>query len=159
LVTTGRSGLRAGAWYSVVGRTPKEVQLAVRGRTVSISRALVELRDTAPSEWTVLHPSGGRESYMVCPACRHRAPLPERQVATLRCPRCNGAFAIAWGGTRAPLPPPVEGLKPDRRTTRRRSPGERRGGGERRVTRPASSGRRRGERRVLPDRRRGAARR
>ena len=61
LLTAGRLGLRAGAWYSVVGRTPKEVQLAVRGRTVTVARTLVELRDTPPSDWTVVHPVGGRE--------------------------------------------------------------------------------------------------
>src|SRR2546429_9141734 len=114
LLTPGRLGLRAGAWYSVVGRTPKEVQLAVRGRTVTVARTLVELRDTPPSDWTVVHPVGGRESYMVCPACRHRVPLPERHVDTVRCPRCNAAFGIAWGATRAPSPP-SEGLRPDRR--------------------------------------------
>src|SRR2546429_6132750 len=135
LLTAGRLGLRAGAWYSVVGRTPKEVQLAVRGRTVTVARTLVELRDTPPSDWTVVHPVGGRESYMVCPACRHRVPLPERHVDTVRCPRCNAAFGIAWGATRAPAPP-SEGLKPDRRLARRRTSAERRGGGGRRTQAP-----------------------
>src|SRR2546429_2191566 len=131
LLTPGRLGLRAGAWYSVVGRTPKEVQLAVRGRTVTVTRTLVELRDTPPSDWTVVHPVGGRESYMVCPACRHRVPLPERHVDTVRCPRCNAAFGIAWGATRAPSLP-VEELKPDRRPPARPSSAERPRGGERR---------------------------
>src|ERR1051325_6941814 len=123
LLTPGRQGLRAGAWYSVVARTPKEVQLTVRGRTVTIARSLVELRDTPPSEWSVVHPANARESYMVCPGCRHRAQLPERRYETGRCPRCNVAFAIAWGETRAPSP--AEGLKPDRRVNRRRKGGER----------------------------------
>src|SRR2546430_8799306 len=68
---------------------------------------------------------------MVCPACRHRVPLPERHVDTVRCPRCNAAFGIAWGATRAPSLP-VEELKPDRRLARRRTSAERRGGGGRR---------------------------
>jgi len=156
LLTPGRLGLRAGAWYSVVGRTPKEVQLTVRGRTVTVSRALVELRDTPPSEWTVVHPAGDRASYMVCPACRHRVQLPERHVDTARCPRCNAAFAIAWGTTRAPVP--AEGLKPDRRISRRRRRPERRGGHDRRcAARTANPPRRNGERRALLDRRRRAA--
>ena len=155
LLTPGRQGLRAGAWYAVVGRTPKEVQVTVRGRTVTVARSLVELRDTPPSAWTVVHPVqtvGGRESYLVCPACRHRAPLPERHVTNLRCPRCNVAFAIAWGGTRAPSPP--EGLRADRRVSRRRGGRERRTGRDRRsVARGAGVSRRNGERRVLRDRR------
>src|SRR5256886_5114981 len=63
-------GLRAGAWYSVVGRTPKEVQLAVRGRTVTVARTLVELRDTPPSDWTVVHPRS--EERRVGKECRSR---------------------------------------------------------------------------------------
>ena len=153
LTPPGRLGLRAGAWYPVVSRTPKEVQLTVRGRTVTIARSLVELRDTPPSEWTVVHPSNGRESYMVCPACRHRAQLPERQVDTSRCPRCNVAFTIGWGASRAPLA--GEGLKPDRRVRRRRGGRERRTGRERRAAaRGAGVQRRNGERRAALDRRR-----
>ena len=156
LLTPGRLGLRAGAWYSVVGRTPKDVELAVRGRTVTIARSLVELRDTPPSEWTVVHPAGGRESYMVCPGCRHRVQLPERHVDLMRCPRCNAAFAIAWGGARAPAP--AEGLRPDRRAARRRSRSERRTGRDRRAAaRAVALPRRNGERRTLPERRRRAA--
>jgi len=154
LLTPGRLGLRAGAWYSVVGRTPKEVQLAVRGRTVTVSRTLVELRDTPPSDWTVVHPAGGRDSYIVCPACRYRDQLPERHVDTLRCPRCNAAFGIAWGAMRGPSVP-AEGLKPDRRTARRRTSAERRNGGERRTkARGTGLARRNGKRRVELDRRR-----
>jgi len=157
LLTAGRLGLRAGAWYSVVGRTPKEVQLAVRGRTVTVARTLVELRDTPPSEWTVVHPAGSREAYMVCPGCRHRAQLPERHVTTVRCPRCNVAFAIAWGGTRAPSPP--EGLRADRRLARRRKRGERRIGLDRRSTaRRSALPRRNSQRRALLDRRKRASR-
>ena len=158
LLTPGRLGLRAGAWYSVVGRTPKEVQLAVRGRTVTVARTLVELRDTPPSEWAVVHPTGGRESYIVCPGCRHRAQLPDRHVDTMRCPRCNAAFAIAWGGVPAPLSLAAQGLKADRRATRRRTVRERRTGRERRSTaRGASLPRRSGQRRALLDRRRRSA--
>src|SRR5256885_8533193 len=85
LLTPGRQGLRAGAWYSVVGRTPKEVQLTVRGRTLTIARSLVELRARPSSERTVVHPANVRESYMVCPGCRHRAQLHERRFDTGRC--------------------------------------------------------------------------
>jgi len=154
LLTPGRLGLRAGAWYSVVGRTPNDVQVAVRGRTVTVSRTFVELRDTPPSEWTVVPPAGGRDSYIVCPGCRHRAQLPDRHVDTMRCPRCNAAFGIAWGATRAPSVP-AEGLKPDRRAARRRTSAERRNVGERRTeARGGGRPRRNGERRAPLDRRR-----
>ena len=161
LTTPGRLGLRAGAWYPVLSRTPKEVQLTVRGRTVTIARSLVELRDSPPSDWTVVHPPNGRESYMVCPACRHRAQLPERQVDMSRCPRCNVAFTIAWGATRGSFPVPVDELKPDRRVRPRRRGPERRTGRERRgVLRRAGGSevpRRGGERRAALDRRRRGA--
>src|SRR5205807_647591 len=101
LLTPGRQGLRAGAWYSVVSRTPKEVQLTVRGRTVTIARSLVELRDTPPSDWTVVHPANARESYMVCPGCRHRAQLPEsRYGRCLRAQIVSRALGPGAGGQR-----------------------------------------------------------
>jgi len=131
--TPGRTGLRAGAWYSVVALTARDVHLVVRGRAVTISRALVELRDTPPHEWTVVRLPGGSDPYLVCPGCRHRTPLPERHVNTTRCPRCNGAFAIAWG--HAVGAPRVQELEPDRRLTRRRkSDVSRNGEPERRAT-------------------------
>jgi hypothetical protein len=140
-----------------VGRTPKDVQLTVRGRTVTIARSLVELRDSPPSEWTVVHPAGSRDTYLVCPACRHRAQLPERDVATLRCPRCNVAFTIAWGALRASAP--AGGLRADRRVARRRTHAERRSGLDRRgATRRAELPRRAVRRRALLDRRRAARR-
>ena len=123
VLAPGSTGLRAGAWYSVVARTPREVQVVLRGRNVSVPRSAVELRDTPPHEWTVVRPPPPRDHYMVCPGCRHRLTLPERSVTTARCSRCNQAYAVGWGGVERLSPP---GLRADRRVARRRTGVERR---------------------------------
>ncbi len=157
LQTPARCGLRWGAWYPVMGLTPREAQLWVRGRNVAVARSLLELRSTPPREWTVARTAQASDPYLVCPSCRHRAHLPDGRVTTLRCPRCNELFAIAWddgaaGSSR-------EELKPDHRMARRRMPRDRRTGHERRgVERRTLSGavpveRRLAERRVTADRR------
>lgn len=172
LQTPARCGLRWGAWYPVTGLTAREVQLWVRGRTLAVSRALLELRSTPPLEWTVARTKDASDPYLVCPSCRHRARLPDGRVATLRCPRCNELFTIAWDdrpskpAPRAPTAPLRDELKPDQRVTRRRMSQDRRSGddrrnGERRVIAwaPLPAERRKAERRVQADRRGGGDRR
>ncbi len=105
--------------------TPREVQLWVRGRNIQVARPLLEFRSTPPREWTVAR-TNGSDPYLVCPSCRHRAHLPDGQAATLRCPRCNELFTIAWDdrpskpAPRATTAPSRDELKPDQRMTRRR---------------------------------------
>ena len=151
LQTPARCGLRWGAWYPVMGLTPREAQLWVRGRALVVARSLLELRSTPPREWTVARTPAASAPYLVCPSCRHRAHLPDGRVATLRCPRCNELFTIAWDdratepAPRATTPPSRDELKPDRRMTRRRMVRERRNGPdrrevERRATTYASAG-------------------
>ena len=151
LQTPARCGLRWGAWYPVMGLTPREAQLWVRGRALVVARSLLELRSTPPREWTVARTPTASDPYLVCPSCRHRAHLPDGRVATLRCPRCNELFTIAWDdratepAPRATTPPSRDELKPDRRMTRRRMVRERRNGPdrrevERRATTYASAG-------------------
>ena len=126
LQTPARCGLRWGAWYPVMGLTPREAQLWVRGRGLAVARSLLELRSTPPREWTVARTTAASDPYLVCPSCRHRAHLPDGRAATLRCPRCNELFTIAWDeratapASRATTPPSRDELKPDRRMTRRR---------------------------------------
>ena len=138
LHTPARCGLRWGAWYPVMGLTPREAQLWVRGRALAVARSLLELRSTPPREWTVARPKDASDPYLVCPSCRHRAHLPDGRVATLRCPRCNELFTIAWDdratepASRATTPPSRDELKPDRRMTRRRMSRDRRNGPDRR---------------------------
>ena len=151
LQTPARCGLRWGAWYPVTGLTPREAQLWVRGRALAVARSLLELRSTPPREWTVARTPGASDPYLVCPSCRHRAHLPDGRVATVRCPRCNELFTIAWDdratqpAPRATTPPSRDELKPDRRMTRRRMLRDRRNGPdrrevERRATTYASAG-------------------
>jgi len=138
LQTPARCGLRWGAWYPVMGLTPREAQLWVRGRALAVARSLLDLRSTPPREWTVARPKDASDPYLVCPSCRHRAHLPDGRVATLRCPRCNELFTIAWDdratqpASRATTPPSRDELKPDRRMTRRRMSRDRRNGPDRR---------------------------
>src|SRR5213592_2227535 len=130
LQTPARCGLRWGAWYPVMGLTAREAKLWVRGRSQAVARSLLELRNTPPREWTVARTKDASDPYLVCPSCRHRAHLPDGRVTTLRCPRCNELFAIAWEDGSAE--PSREELKPDKRMTRRRLSRHRRTAAERR---------------------------
>jgi LSD1 subclass zinc finger protein len=126
-----RCGLRWGAWYPVMGLTPREARLWVRGRAMVVARSLLELRDTLPREWTVARPPGEADPYLVCPSCRHRARLPDGGVTTLRCARCNELFTIAWDNDSGE--PSRDQLRADRRMARRRIPRDRRTSDERRT--------------------------
>ena len=127
---------------------------------------------TPPREWTVARTNHGSDPYLVCPSCRHRANLPDGQASSLRCPRCNELFTIAWDdrpskpALRATTAPSKDELKPDQRVTRRRMSRDRRTeddrrNGDRRVVAwaPLPAERRKVERRVQADRRSGADRR
>ena len=151
LKTPARCGLRSGAWYPVVALTPRHAQVWVHGRALTVERGLLELRATPPREWTVVRPAGARDPHLVCPGCRARAAVPERPVASLRCPRCNELFTIARGDLSGA--PVRDELRPDRRRGRLRSAAERRSGADRR-----SKGRFGAERRGARDRRQGERR-
>jgi len=152
--------------------TPREVQVWVRGRNIQVARSLLEFRSTPPREWAVARTKDASDPYLVCPSCRHRAHLPDGHAATLRCPRCNELFTIAWDdrpskpAPRAPTAPSRVELKPDQRVTRRRMSQDRRSeddrrNGDRRVVAwaPLPAERRKTERRVQGDRRSGRDRR
>ena len=157
-------GLRLGAWYPVIGLSARDAQVQVRGRLVVMSRSLLELRTMPPQQWTVVPPgvdprrplAGARDGHLVCPSCRHRETMPEFRVPTLRCARCNGAFAIAWheqyprGEAGARASSPDAGILDSRNRTTRRRP---------RTDRRASLERRGGERRSGLERRSGIERR
>ncbi len=172
LQTPSRCGLRWGAWYPVMALAPREVQVWVRGRNIQVARSLLEFRSTPPREWTVARTNHGTDPYLVCPSCRHRANLPDGQASSLRCPRCNELFTIAWDdrpskpAPRATTAPSRDELKPDQRVTRRRMSRDRRSeddrrNGERRVVAwaPLPAERRKVERRVQADPRSGRDRR
>ena len=96
-------GLRRGAWYRVVALTPGEAVLDVNRRHVPLDRAALNLVTAPPQAWTVVRrPADARgvalalgERYAVCPSCRNRTPL-KGDTPTLRCPRCDGLFRVAW---------------------------------------------------------------
>lgn len=133
-----RCGLRWGAWYRVTVLTPREAHVWVSGHALTVSRSFVELRTTPPCDWTVVRPSRdlgwnmvrAPEPYLVCPSCHFRAPLPDTQVRTTRCPRCNELFTIAWHENYGPQSKPE--LRSDHRMTRRRLSVNRRSGPDRR---------------------------
>lgn len=150
-----RCGLRWGAWYPVMGLTPGEAELWVRGRAMVVARSVLELRDTQPHAWTVARPPGGSDPYLVCPSCRHRAHLPDARATTLRCPRCNDLFTIAWDNGFPERP--REQLSADHRMTRRRLSADRRSGQDRRILEAVEP--RAEERRVTVPRRSGWDRR
>src|SRR2546428_1056881 len=94
--------LRRGAWYRVIRLGAREVVLDVGRTPLTVARSVLRLSSAPPSQWTVVsdprHAAGlpaNLMEYAVCPSCRSRAPFDEHP-ATMRCPRCNGLFAVAW---------------------------------------------------------------
>ena len=96
--------LRRGAWFSVASISSLEVAITAYGKTVTVPRPFMEIRNSQPREWTVLinptvafrTPKRFRAGYLVCPGCRHRAVLPPNRVTKQFCPRCSNTFVIAW---------------------------------------------------------------
>ncbi len=106
LKTEGGHPLRRGAWYRVAALASQNVTVEIQRQAVAIPRALLEVVQAAPQRWTVVGrpaqavrlPASWGGAYGVCPGCRERAPL-SGAPATLRCPRCNGLFPVAWEET------------------------------------------------------------
>jgi hypothetical protein len=97
------SPLRKGAWYRIVKLTSMEATLNVKGKTVSVPRAQLQLASEPVLQWTVVpaprsaprFPSTWGPQYAVCPSCRDRAPLVDHPTS-MRCHRCNGLYDVAW---------------------------------------------------------------
>jgi hypothetical protein len=115
--------LRRGAWYRVTTRTPREVVLDVHDKAVHVPHTVLEFAGgRPPRRWSVVRrpadavrlPDAWGDHYGVCPSCAHRAPL-YGSPHTLRCPRCNKLFAVAWDelepgqATNSPSGPPAGG--------------------------------------------------
>ncbi|HXF94861.1 MAG TPA: hypothetical protein VNI61_02045 [Gemmatimonadales bacterium] len=98
-----QSPLRRGAWYKIVKLGPQDAVVDVKGRAVTVARALLEVVPAPRPRWTVVpsprnaprFPPTWGPHYAVCPNCRDRAPL-EGRPAGMRCHRCNGFFEVAW---------------------------------------------------------------
>ena len=99
--------IRRGAWYRVVQLTPREATLEVRGKKVPIPRAALEIVADPPLRWAVVPrprksarlPQGWGPEYGVCPGCKERVQLVDKP-RSLRCPKCNGLFDVAWTARR-----------------------------------------------------------
>ncbi len=109
---SGAHGLRRGAWYPVVSN-PKTGMLIVNvsRHNIPVARNLVELRSQRPKQWSVVQfdatdPGAERANqanigltYLVCPACRGRAPLDAEKPQEATCSQCGGEFRIDWAQT------------------------------------------------------------
>ena len=95
--------VRRGAWYQVLRLTPDAAILEVGQRSVSVPRALVQVTYVRPREWSVVPrpydavdiPISWGSRYGVCPACKHRMPLPREQTA-MKCTRCGESADVNW---------------------------------------------------------------
>ena len=95
--------VRRGAWYEVLRLTPEEAILEVDNRAFSVPRSSLQIVPVRPQSWSVVErpsdavmvPLSWGSRYAVCPSCRDRAPL-RGHPTEIRCPRCEGVFAVAW---------------------------------------------------------------
>ena len=102
LIANVNVGLRRGAWYRVRDLGALEATLEVARGMVTVPRDLLDVATRPPTKWVpVARPTDAKRipptwgsTYVVCPRCRHRAPLSGRP-ARLRCGRCNGLFEVA----------------------------------------------------------------
>jgi hypothetical protein len=98
--------LRRGGWYKIVEATTQDIVVDIGGKRIQVSRRAVDLADRPDPAWSVVNapsmaprlPPAWGTKYAVCPSCRERAPLPPQALTELRCVRCNGLFAVEWGG-------------------------------------------------------------
>jgi hypothetical protein len=80
-----------------------QVVLEVRGQTLQVPAAFLQIIETPPRRWTVVArpddavrlPSSWGDRYAVCPSCRERQPI-DGHPAAMRCNRCRESFDIEW---------------------------------------------------------------
>ena len=95
--------LRRGAWYRIKQLGPLQAVVEVRGQSLQVPSAFLQVRETPPRQWTVVPrpsdavrlPSSWGDRYAVCPSCRERQPIAGRP-RRMMCTRCSGEFAVAW---------------------------------------------------------------
>ena len=95
--------LRRGAWYRVLKLAPLEVLVDVNRKPLPVPRPFLQIAPTPPRRWTIVPrpknaprlPDSWGAGYGVCPSCRNRTQL-EGRPSSIRCPRCNGLFEVAW---------------------------------------------------------------
>ncbi|HYL54890.1 MAG TPA: hypothetical protein VEU73_04845 [Gemmatimonadales bacterium] len=95
--------LRRGAWYRVATLTEGDALLEINRQRVAVPRAALQIVYAPPQFWSVVpRPADAKslvaqwgDRYAVCPGCRNRAQL-KHTLQTLRCPRCEQTFRVAW---------------------------------------------------------------
>jgi hypothetical protein len=95
--------LRRGAWYRIRQVGPLQSILEVRGQSLQVPSAFLQIVETPPRRWTVVArpedavrvPANWGDHYAVCPSCHERQAL-ERHPTAMRCSRCRGNFEVDW---------------------------------------------------------------
>jgi len=96
--------LRRGAWYRITQLGPLQAIVEVRGRSLEVPSAFLQVIDSPPRTWSVvarpsdavrLPPRAWGDRYAVCPSCRGRQAIDGRP-RTMACQRCGGEFKVAW---------------------------------------------------------------
>lgn len=86
-----RHGLRRGAWYRVIEDSGKDwVVVDVHHVEIRIPRSDLEVRDTVPQTWSVVH-----APHLVCPGCHARLHV-RTQPAEMQCHDCGNAYPVDW---------------------------------------------------------------
>lgn len=94
--------LRRGAWYRLIKAEGLAALVDVKGKSVPVVRAFLQMSNTPPRKWTVVSrpqnvPRSVQigERYAVCPSCRDRVPLRGRP-GRMPCGHCRVDFAVDW---------------------------------------------------------------
>jgi len=95
--------LRRGAWYRITQLGPLQAVLEVRGRSLEVPSAFLQVVDSPPRTWSVVArpsdavrlPQDWGDRYAVCPSCRGRQAIDGRPRA-MACQRCGGDFKVTW---------------------------------------------------------------
>ena len=98
---------RAGAWYPVVLNLGQRIVIEVGQRRVAVPANMLELRESLPERFTVVHKTAGEANpahgtsedpgrvYAVCPECHGRTRL-FGEPPTITCEHCRHQGEVAW---------------------------------------------------------------
>ena len=95
--------LRRGAWYRITQLGPLQAVVEVRGRSLAVPSAFLQVVGSPPRTWSVVTrpsdavhlPRNFGDRYAVCPSCRARQAIGGRP-RSMACQRCGGEFRVTW---------------------------------------------------------------
>ena len=95
--------LRRGAWYRITQLGPLQAVVEVRGRSLAVPSAFLQVVDSPPRTWSVVTrpsdavhlPRNFGDRYAVCPSCRARQAIGGRP-RSMACQSCGGEFRVTW---------------------------------------------------------------